>query len=118
MVPMLAGMLLPVFLSALPHYINLKLAAPEIYTVDLPVAEKSRLRRTPRGGPSFLLYRLHVTFNDIRIGDETLNGPHIVFVPEETYNTLRTGDTFRISLRAGPLAPFMLQTDTTVNMVR
>ena len=118
MAPVLIGMLLPIPISAAPHYINTALASPEVYNVSAPIAEKSRMRRTPRGGDSFLIYKLHLQFDNTTIDDDTLNGRHIIFVPKETYDTVKVGDTFDISLQNGPLAPFMLQTDTTLNMMR
>lgn len=118
MVPVLAGMLLPVVLSAAPHYINLSFAAPQVYNISAPIAEKSRLRRTPRDSKSFLVYKLHLQFDNMQIADRILDGQHIVFVPKETYDRLSIGDTFDITLQNAPLAPFMLQTDATVNMMR
>ena len=72
----------------------------------------------PRSGPAFLIYRLHFHFAGTQVGDQTLNGDHIVFVPEEIYNGLKTGDAYTLKIQTGPVAAYMLQTEGTVNLGR
>lgn len=116
--PILGGMLACVALSTLPHAVNMRLAAPDVYTVSAEVIEKSSLRRTPRGGKSFLIYRLHVSFDNARAGEQTLSGPHTVFVTEKKFDETRTGDTLTLPMRSGPIAAFMLHTPDTIDLPR
>lgn len=116
--PIFGGMLACLALSTLPHAVNMRLAAPDVYTVSTEVVEKSRLRRTPRGGKSFLIHRLHVSFDNARVGEHTLNGPHTVFVTEKKFDQTRIGDTLALPMRSGPIAAFMLHTPETIDLPR
>jgi|GEM_PF-5115809 len=112
------GMLNPVALPAATHYANLALSGADIYTVDAPVENKTRQLRSPRGGPAFTAYRLHLNFANVKIDGTTLNGEHIVFVNEEKYNTYKAGDLFRLPLKKGPLGVYHLRNDDMVNLAR
>ncbi|MFN7114667.1 MAG: hypothetical protein ACK4PK_09965 [Alphaproteobacteria bacterium] len=117
-VRMLAAMIVPIFIAALPHQINLMLAPVQTYEVSLPIKDKSRQLRTPRGGGSFHVYRLHLRFDSVPVGNKNLSGEHIVFVTEKTFGAAQRDDLFPLTLKTGPFASFMLQTDNTVNLVR
>jgi hypothetical protein len=112
------GMLNPIVIPAITHYANLAFSDANIYTVDVPVEHTSRQRRSPRGGESFIAYRLHLNFQDVKIDGTTLNGEHIVFVSEESYKAHKKDPLFRLSLKKGPLGAYHLRSDDMVNLGR
>lgn len=115
---MIVAMLAPIAVSAIPHQINKWAADAEVHNLVLPVVDKSTQMRYPRGGDAFTVYRLHLEFNNSRIGKKTLNGEHIVFVTPAVFETTERGAAFPVSLQTGPLAIFMLQNEKMVNLMR
>ena len=116
--PIIIGMALPVALATAPHFINRALADQTIYDVSLPIEKKSSQRRKPRGGKSYTAFRIHLMFKDTDVGGKTLNGEHIVYVPEGTFKRLSVHDHFPLKLKKGPMAVFMLQDENTKNIGR
>ena len=96
-------MFIPLFMTAFMHFANVHLVEAQTQEVILTVEDKSRMRRKPRGKPSYMLYKIYFQIQDAEVFGKTMNGRHYVFVKKTAYDALRAGDEYVLTFGKGLL---------------
>lgn len=112
-------MLAPIVFAFFVHSSNVAFAHPEKVTMDLEIVNKRVQLRTPRGNPTFRVYRLFLNFKEQAFFARKLNGDHTVFVHKDVYDTYKIGEYFQVTMQEGFWgAPYILDGENIVSLGR